>query len=750
MSVITRRLCDQHFNVYCKGSPEMISTLCRPETIPLDFHQQLDIYAQQGYRVIAVAYKPLATKVNYPKIQRISREKIECDLEFLGFVILENRLKEDTTSVINSLMKANVRTIMVTGDNILTALSVAKDCGMVVKGQNVIIVNARQNVMKANGHELYYNLSGQGSSSIENKSPEGALTPNGCGGDYALMTNSNSVTSLQTVDTCTQTTSVTMSIKDIESGLKVDEYEGSLMEHNLNNYRFAMTGKTWAMVREYFPDLVPKFVTRGTIFARMSPEQKQQLVMELQDLGYYVAMCGDGANDCGALKAAHTGISLSDAESSVASPFTSKNPTIACVPNIVKEGRAALVTSFGIFKYMAAYSLVQFASVIILYSIDSNLTDLEYLYIDLFMISVFAFFFGKTESYDGPLTKQPPLNSLIALSPIASLTFHLIVAIFLQTAGWNYVQTQPWFEPFNFTEDKEEKNDLGCHQNYTIFIISCFQYIILAFVFSKGAPYRKSVLSNYGFLISLLINTGITLYMTIDPPNWLADLMGLVVPPDMTFRLTLLGYGIFNFIIALIIEMFIVEYFLSNKLRYKFHNIHKSHKKFLGIENDLRRSPNWPPISSLTSEIPSNIEDKTSPMSFAELSVVENTDPDAAMLDQNSILNSFFEQYEELNDVMVDHPSSESKSSPEPKSPSISSVLDIDQAIPGMITHQEHPIKNGLKSPLHTIKENKDNILNGHENVTQNDNNKDMQSLEMKNLEVKSIGNLENDIIQQS
>ncbi|KAJ8320793.1 hypothetical protein KUTeg_002380 [Tegillarca granosa] len=99
----------------------------------------------------------------------------------------------------------------------------------------------------------------------------------------------------------------------------------------------------------------------------MSPEQKAQLVEVLQDLGYYVCMCGDGANDCGALKAAHAGISLSEAEASVASPFTSKNPNIECVPTLIREGRAALVTSFGIFKYMACYSLTQFVSVCLLY-----------------------------------------------------------------------------------------------------------------------------------------------------------------------------------------------------------------------------------------------------------------------------------------------------------------------------------------------------------------------------------------------
>ena len=38
---------------------------------------------------------------------------------------------------------------------------------------------------------------------------------------------------------------------------------------------------------------------RGSVFARMAPDQKSQLIEHLQDLNYYVGMCGDGANDCG-------------------------------------------------------------------------------------------------------------------------------------------------------------------------------------------------------------------------------------------------------------------------------------------------------------------------------------------------------------------------------------------------------------------------------------------------------------------
>jgi len=46
---------------------------------------------------------------------------------------------------------------------------------------------------------------------------------------------------------------------------------------------------------------------KATVFARTKPNDKAKIVMVFQQMGKKVSMCGDGANDCGALKQADIG-----------------------------------------------------------------------------------------------------------------------------------------------------------------------------------------------------------------------------------------------------------------------------------------------------------------------------------------------------------------------------------------------------------------------------------------------------------
>ncbi|KAG8404981.1 Vacuolar cation-transporting ATPase [Metarhizium acridum] len=98
-------------------------------------------------------------------------------------------------------------------------------------------------------------------------------------------------------------------------------------------------------------------LVRGKIFARMSPDEKHELVEKLQSIDFCCGFCGDGANDCGALKAADVGISLSEAEASVAAPFTSRVFDIRCVPEVIRYASRFLSASLSLSPSFTSFLL---------------------------------------------------------------------------------------------------------------------------------------------------------------------------------------------------------------------------------------------------------------------------------------------------------------------------------------------------------------------------------------------------------
>jgi cation-transporting P-type ATPase 13A2 len=118
-------------------------------SVPKDYEERLSFYTHKGYRVIACATRHLK-KLSWVKAQKMTRAEVESHLDFVGFIIFENKLKPTTAGVIKELLDSNIGTVMVTGDNILTAISVARECGLMDRSAHCFVPRFVEGKLLAN------------------------------------------------------------------------------------------------------------------------------------------------------------------------------------------------------------------------------------------------------------------------------------------------------------------------------------------------------------------------------------------------------------------------------------------------------------------------------------------------------------------------------------------------------------------------------------------------------------------------
>ena len=83
MSVIIWNEKENSLRAFVKGAPEKIMAMCEFDTVPFNFHETLTLYTQEGFRVLAIAYKDLSTDD-----LDLDWDDIESNLNFLGFIIM--------------------------------------------------------------------------------------------------------------------------------------------------------------------------------------------------------------------------------------------------------------------------------------------------------------------------------------------------------------------------------------------------------------------------------------------------------------------------------------------------------------------------------------------------------------------------------------------------------------------------------------------------------------------------------------
>ncbi|KAM5292139.1 putative cation-transporting ATPase 13A4 [Ctenodactylus gundi] len=557
---------------FMKGAPERVASFCRPETVPASFTSELQIYTTQGFRVIALAYKKLGADHHTAALMR---EKVESEMIFLGLLILENRLKEETKPVLEELIAARIRAVMITGDNLQTAITVARKSGMVSEGQEVILVEA---------HET----TGSSPASISWKLVEEKK--------HVVCGNQDNY--------------INIGEEASENGRDGDR-----------SYHFALSGKSFHVISQHFSSLLPKILINGTIFARMSPGQKASLVEEFQKLDYFVGMCGDGANDCGALKRAHVGISLSEQEASVASPFTSKTPNIECVPHLIKEGRAALVTSFCMFKYMALYSMIQYVGVLLLYWETNSLSNYQFLFQDLAITTLI----GVTMNLNGAYPKLVPFRPagrLVSPPLLLSVIVNILLSLAMHIVGFVLVQQQPWYStdwhsdctvPNESTwkatgspaaPEKTGSNGVfTSYENTTIWFLGTISCIMVALTFSKGKPFRQPTCTNHVFVLVLMVQLATCLFILFADIPELYRCLDLLCTPVL-WRVYIVVMLSSNFLVSLFVEEAIIEnralwMAIKRCLGYQ------SKSQYRIWQRSLANDSSWPPLNQTSySDVP--------------------------------------------------------------------------------------------------------------------------------------------------
>jgi cation-transporting ATPase 13A3/4/5 len=484
--------------------------ICTPSSIPDDFEDLLNYYTHKGFRVIACASK-YVSRMDWGQIEKLDRSEAESRLQLTGFIIFENKLKEITTEIIEELNEARIRTVMCTGDNILTAISVARECSLIDRNAHCFVPHL---------------LTG------DKMDPKAQLT-------WESVDNP-----LYQLD---ENTLLPLPIAPEDN--TAAPYDAMA----IGSYSLAVTGDAFRWIIDFGSrEVLQRMLVKGAVFARMSPDEKHELVEKLQSIDYCCGFCGDGANDCGALKAADVGVSLSEAEASVAAPFTSHVFDISCVPVLIKEGRAALVTSFCCFKYMSLYSAIQFTSVSFLYASASNLGDFQFLYIDLALILPIAIFMGWTGAYP-VLSRKRPTASLVSRKILTPLLGQIFLCILVQLVAFETVQQQPWYQPPALNK---QKSNVDNSQNTALFLVSCYQYALSGIVLSIGPPFRKSMTANVPFVVTIVVALLISLYMLFDPARWLSDFMDLT-EMSLDYEAFLLALAAAGFVAAYLAERYL-------------------------------------------------------------------------------------------------------------------------------------------------------------------------------------------------
>ena len=384
----------------------------------------------------------------------------------LFLVVLQNQ------HVIQCLNKAGVQSTMLTGDSLWTGIHVARECGLIPKTAHKTSKTSTVPLWIGQLDEEGY---------VAWKDEQG----NPCPDPMVLINNNND---------------------NDNNGTETSHLD---RRHTHTDFVLAMTGDAWQELLVTSPlDAVAALLPYLRVVGRCAPHDKVSVIDVAASSSAHckTLMVGDGGNDCGALKAAHVGLALSDSDASIVAPFTSLDKDVASVLTVLQEGRASLASMMAVYKFIVFYGNISSYCQVIMYRLQASFSGWMWLFIDGFYTICFSLTLPLAKPSD-TLSATRPTSSLLSWATVGSVGGIVMINYAFMVVAFFVLNAQDWYACRQWNADGIMVGSiLSASDNYEIsvtFLMVATQMLAAAAAMNFGYEFRQAWYRNTVFVLFL-------------------------------------------------------------------------------------------------------------------------------------------------------------------------------------------------------------------------------------------------------
>ena len=389
------------YRLFSKGGGENARVFCNfyldpdssnqkgmDDSISMKIKESIEEFNKDKLRSLYIAYKDI-TKEEYEnceKPQKNNKLIDEYDLIFLAVFGIKDSLRDGVKEAVRKCHEASVNVVMVTGDNIVTATAIAKDCGIL--GEDVDLKNLGPNDIEEDPEAM--NDPSRKDEYIK------TLVENQ---PKALTGNSfyNSVGGL-ICEVCQKETNLCKCPKTESEAEQIAKKTGEPKKK---------------VKKDIIKDIqnFQKITEKLRVMARSQPLHKYALVLGLKSLKNVVAVTGDGTNDAPALSKSDVGFAMF-----AGTDIAKEASDIVIIDNNFSSIVTAIIYGRNIYdnirKFLQFQLSVNFCACILVFICacvgnETPLTPIQMLWVNLIMDSLGSLALATEPPYEELLQREP-------------------------------------------------------------------------------------------------------------------------------------------------------------------------------------------------------------------------------------------------------------------------------------------------------------------------------------------------------